>query len=118
MKKLVVCGAVAAVACSLAAEIVLEGTTTVTGYTTYKSDTILTGTGGFLVKDGGTLRFNENATFANTFSGGVVIEEGGILEARQWNTQGTPFGRGPSNCNARVRSPPTYSSRGLPFRRR
>ncbi len=78
-----------------AAEIVLEGTTTVTGYTTYKSDTIITGTGGFLVKNGGVLRFNENAAFANTFSGGVVIEEGGILEARQWNTQGTPFGAGP-----------------------
>ena len=78
-----------------AAELVLNDIRNVTGYTTYKSDTIISGTGGFLVKDGGTLRFNENAAFANTFSGGVVIEEGGILEARQWNTTGTPFGTGP-----------------------
>ena len=89
------------------AEIVLEGTTTVTGYTTYKSDTILTGTGGFLVKDGGTLRFNEKATFANTFSGGVVIEEGGILEARQWDTRGTPFGAGPIELQC-TGAKPTY----------
>ena len=78
-----------------AAERVLNDIRNVTESTTYKSDTIISGTGGFLVKDGGTLRFNENAAFANTFSGGVVIEEGGILEARQYNTTGTPFGTGP-----------------------
>ena len=51
--------------------------------------------GGFRVKNGGTLLFNESAAFANTFSGGVVVELGGSLRAKQSGTTGTPFGSGP-----------------------
>ena len=55
-----------------AAELVLNDIQTVAaGYTTYSSGTLISGTGGYRIKDGGVLRFNENATFANTFSGGI-----------------------------------------------
>ena len=68
----------------------------ITSWTQYRLDTTtVTGTGGFRVKSGGTLVFNGQGTFVNTFSGGIVVEEGGSLQVKQYRTAGTPFGSGP-----------------------
>lgn len=66
----------------------------VRGGATYKTDTYITGTGGFIVKDGGVLAFNESATFDNDFSGGIEIEPGGYAWCRQYGVKGTPYGTG------------------------
>ena len=78
-----------------AAELVLDDIRNISSWTQYKIDTTVTGNGGFRVKSGGTLLFNGQGAFANTFSGGVVVEAGGSLQVKQYNTTGTPFGSGP-----------------------